>query len=382
MVFNFLTPISEEVLSELENLSQNCVGNNVLLYRGNDFPDLSDVKIAIFGILDNRGFLKKSENYTINHIRTAFYNLFPGNWDFKIADIGDVPVGESVTDTYFVVKNLVEELINANIIPIVIGGSQDMVFPIYRAFDVRNKLINYVSIDSKLDFHGEKKMSADSYLTKMVLDEPSNLFNFANIGFQTYLNSQNEIEIIDTLNFDAYRLGEITLNIHLAEPIIRDASIVSIDMRAIKSTSSGNFSEFIPNGFDGKEICVLSRYAGISENVSCFGIFNQFGSKSESTLISQMIWYFIEGVQHRSYEDVTVNNSNFRKYIVPLDELELIFYKSLITDRWWIELNNNSIKNLSKIDRLMIPCSMDDYQNALNGNVPERWWKLLRKSVL
>lgn len=58
-----------------------------------------------------------------------------------------------------------------------------------------------------------------------------------------------------------------------------------------------------PNGFYGEEICAISRYAGISDKVSSFGIY-EYNSKHDSNyqtahLIAQMIWYFIEGVNYR-----------------------------------------------------------------------------------
>ena len=40
--------------------------------------------------------------------------------------------GSSIEDTYFVVKSLVAELIKKRIIPVVIGGSQDLTYPMYR----------------------------------------------------------------------------------------------------------------------------------------------------------------------------------------------------------------------------------------------------------
>jgi hypothetical protein len=45
---------------------------------------------------------------------------------------------------------------------------------------------------------------------------------------------------------------------------------------------------------------MLSRYAGISDKVSIFGIFNHNNSSQESVLIAQIIWYFIEGFHYRS----------------------------------------------------------------------------------
>lgn len=55
---------------------------------------------------------------------------------------------------------------------------------------------------------------------------------------------------------------------------LRDADLISIDLNSIKSADSGNFISFQPNGFNGKEICSLARYAGISDKVSSFGVFN------------------------------------------------------------------------------------------------------------
>ena len=145
------------------------------------------------------------------------------------------------------------------------------------------------------------------------MDEPNNLFNYTNIGYQTYYNSQEEIDLIEKLFFDAYRLGEISNNIELSEPTLRDADIVSLDLNSVKSSYSGNFVTFTPNGFDGKEICSLSRYAGISDKVSSLGIFNFNNKKEESVLISQIIWYFIEGVNYRSNEYPFGTKENYLK---------------------------------------------------------------------
>ena len=74
----------------------------------------------------------------------------------------------------------------------------------------------------------------------MVIDSPNNLFNYCNIGYQTYYNSQEEIDIIEKLYFDAYRLGEISNNIAL-RACFRDADVVSLDLTAVKSSDSGKF---------------------------------------------------------------------------------------------------------------------------------------------
>jgi arginase family enzyme len=124
--------------------------------------------------------------------------MFPGNWDASIADLGTILAGNSIEDSYFALR--VAEFNKEKIIPIVIGGSQDLTFALYRSFDELEQMVNLVSIDSKFDFGKENDgLSASSYLTKIIIDEPNNLFNYCNIGYQTYHNSQEEIDLVEKL---------------------------------------------------------------------------------------------------------------------------------------------------------------------------------------
>ncbi|TRX22852.1 formimidoylglutamase [Flavobacterium franklandianum] len=382
MEFDFLKPLDSEILQFIEEVSSQQLGSKVIVHTADDFPDLDKIKIAIIGVLENRGESNQTEEIDLSHIRKELYGLFPGNWDASIADLGNILAGNSITDTHFALRKVVSSLIKKKIIPIVIGGSQDLTYALYRAYDELEQMVNLVSIDSKFDFGKESDaVSATSYLTKIIIEEPNNLFNFSNIGYQTYYNSQEEIDLIDKLFFEAYRLGDISNNISIAEPVFRDADIVSIDLTSVKSSDSGNNSPFTPNGFSGKEICALSRYSGISDKVSLLGIFNHNNSNEESVLIAQIIWYFIEGFHYRSNEYPFGSRENYIKYIIPLEE-ELIFYKSNKTDRWWIEIpfisyGNNKLKKSS-----LLPCSYEEYLGACNQDIPERWWKAQRKNIL
>jgi arginase family enzyme len=383
MEFDFLAPIDTEILSFIDGLSSQQLGSKMVLHTHDAFPDLNKIKIAILGVLENRGDKKAISNVDLIPLRKELYGLFPGNWDASIADLGDILAGNSVEDTFFAVKKVVASLIKKKIIPIVIGGSQDLTYALYRAYDDLEQMVNLVAVDSQFDFGKESEaISATSYLTKIIIDEPNNLFNYCNIGYQTYYNSQEEIDLIEKLFFDAYRLGEVSNTISISEPVFRDADLVSIDLNAIKSSDSGNFSSFSPNGFNGKEICSLSRYAGISDKVSSFGIFNHNNSNQESVIISQIIWYFIEGFHYRSNEYPFGSRENYLKYIVPLEEEELVFYKSDKTDRWWIEIPFISNVNNKLKRNTLLPCSYEEYLAACDQELPERWWKAQRKNIL
>jgi hypothetical protein len=97
-------------------------------------------------------------------------------------------------------------------------------------------------------------------------------------------------------------------------------------------------------------------------------------------LIAQIIWYFIEGVNCRIKDDNFTNEKHYQKFNVLVDDDELIFYKSLKTNRWWIEIPflpdvNNKLKK-----HTLLPCMHADYLHALKGEIPERWYKAYRKN--
>ena len=383
MEFDFLSPLDNEIIAFRDELSSQQLGSKIVLHTSQDFPEVTKVSIGIIGVLENRGNSNGNQEIELKTVRQELYQLYPGNWDVSIADFGNILAGNSVEDTYFALKKVVAQLIKNKVIPIVIGGSQDLTYALYRAYDDLEQMVNIVAVDSQFDFGKESDaITASSYLTKIVIEEPNNLFNYCNIGYQTYYNSQEEIDLVEKLFFDGYRLGEIANNIALAEPVFRDGDLVSIDMNSVKSSDSGNFTQFIPNGFNGKEICALSRYAGISDKVSSFGVFNHNDTEQETVLIAQIIWYFIEGYHYRSNEYPFGSRENYLKYIVPIEDEELVFYKSDKTDRWWIEIpftmnGNNKLKR-----NTLLPCSHEEYLAACDQELPERWWKAQRKNTI
>jgi hypothetical protein len=383
MVFDFLQPVDSDLIRYISNLSSQHLGSKVVFHTEYDFPDIEKTGMAVIGVLENRGMGNYLEPVDLTHIRKELYSLFPGNWNVSIADLGDIESGNSVDDTSFALREVIAALLKKNIIPIVIGGSQDLTYALYRAYDKLEQMVNLVTIDSRFDFGKEEEViSANSYMTKIVVDEPNNLFNYSNIGYQTYFNSQEEIDLIEKLFFDAYRLGEVSNNISIAEPVFRDADVVSLDLTSVKSADSGNFTIFTPNGFNGKEICALARYSGISDKVSLFGIFNHNSNAQEAVLAAQVIWYFIEGYHYRSNEYPFGSREQYLKYIVPSEDEELVFFKSNKSDRWWIEIPHISTGNNKLKKNTLLPCSYEEYLAACNQEIPERWWKAQRKNCL
>ena len=386
MNFNFLSPVPDTVLAHNQLLAPLSLGRKIKIHTEQDgIPDLENINIVILGVLENRNDVNYiGEDFNLNEIRKSLYSLFPGSWSTNIADLGDIQKGESIEDTYFALKETLSVLIPKRIIPIIIGGSQDLTYANYRAYDSLMPMVNVVNVDRAFDLgDSSKPIKNNSFVGKIIIDQPYNLFNYATVGYQTYFNSQEEIDLMERLHFESYRLGEVSNDITLVEPVMRDANIVSIDLGVLKAAEVSLRQKVSPNGLDGKEICAVSRYAGISNKVSSFGIYEYKPSTDDeitSMLISQMIWYFIEGVNCRVQDDNFADDKSHQKFITLADSHELIFYKSVKTGRWWIEIPFLSNVNNKLKKHTLLPCTHQDYLDACNDKIPDRWFKAYYKN--
>ena len=386
MAFENLTPISDAVVAHAALFNEQSLFNQIKLHtRQNGMPELQELQIAIIGVRENRG-ASEQEDALIDFapIRKALYRLFPGNWHTLIGDLGDLEPGASLSDTFYALQDIVGQLVKHNVIPLIIGGSQDLTYALYRAFDNLDQMVNLVNVDSCFDLGDSSlPMTHKSFVGKIIVDQPYNLFNYSNVGFQTYYNSQEEIDLMEKLYFGAFRLGNTVSNLSSVEPVMRDADVVSFDLSSMQSEVLGYMHPEHVNGFTGREACAIARYAGLSDRVSVFGIFEYLLSgktETASALVAQLIWYFIEGVNYRIEESLADRGTAFLHYNVPVEDEVLSFYKSTKSERWWIEIPflegvNNKLKR-----HTLLPCTQEDYENACNQEIPERWYKAKRKN--
>lgn len=384
MDFSFLTPVQDRLVEQLELQHSQVIGQSLRIHTATVEPDLKGVKMAIVGVLESRNSVDYiGQDFQLLEIRKAFYKLFPGNWTHNIADLGDIQKGETVEDTYFALIQVLSNLIKDNIIPIIIGGSQDLTYANYRAYDKISSMINIVNVDKSFDLgDSSKPITNESYLGKIILEQPYNLFNYTALGFQTYFNSQEEIDLMEKLYFESFRLGSIIPNISVVEPVLRDADLVTLDINSVKSSEVSPKQKYSPNGFTGREICAISRYAGISNKVSSFGVYEynpSMDDEATAMLVAQVLWYFIEGVNCRVKDDDFKDLNSYLKFTVLVESEELVFFKSKKTERWWIEIPFLEYSNTKSKQHPLLACTYGDYVSATSGIIPERWYKAYKK---
>ena len=379
MINGYLCPLSEDLIEFKSNLSRGTLGSNITLYNS-EKTDYSSIDIAIVGLNEYRNSDEISdESLNLENFRREFYSLFYGNWSANILDLGDVISGKSYSDTYYAVNSIHQDLINQNIVVIFIGGGQDFTFPIYQSLSKKHNKVNISSVDNKFDFGKIKKQfSSSSYMSEIIMDKKNSLNHFCNLGYQTFLNSQEEIDLLNKFNFESHRLGEITENIKIVEPVLRETNLLTVDFKSIKS-SELNFVHNYSNGFESSQFCSVLRYAGMSNSINSVGLFELLNSSISSALLSQSIWYFIEGYCLRIKEDP--NSSNFKGYTynVFCEGTNLKFYNSELSQKWWVEfINEIETKNIS----LLLPCNKRDYLMACDGTFSDRLIMFLKRELI
>ena len=381
MSLELLQPVDYEFLQGGSILPKQILGKNILIHTKNSgLPELNGLQIVIIGLSETRNSFFVNDIYKINNFRKVFYELYPGNWSLKIADLGDLPNGANVNDTYFAIKEIGYHLKQMNIIPIFIGGSHDLIFPLYQVYQDFKQLVNMVSVDRSFDFSQEDELiSGRSYMSKIIMEKPNVLNNYTNIGYQSYYCAIEEKDLMDKLYFDGIRLGQLLDNIKLSEPVFRDADIVGFDMKCLSWDALADPLKGQPNGIDSRSICALSRYAGISDRVSFFGIYEISSTPMMDQLLAQIVWYFIEGVYYR-FNEYPINIDNeFLKYSVTLSNQTIIFYKSKKSNRWWMELTNDSYLDNKTKTTTLLACTKEDYDSAILDIIPQRWYNAIKR---
>ena len=374
MLENWLFPVELKKIDCFEQLSDIHFGKLIDIYAiglekvSPAIPNLSKVSIVIIGIGATDA----------NSVRNALYSMSFPFQHLSIVDLGNV----RKEDTSFLIP-FIEELLLGNICPIIIGHSATFTLPQFQAYRVRKNPINLCLIDEKIRF--TPKLKTDNYfLHHILVEKQASLFHCSVIGYQYHFTSSDTIDYFENRHFEHIRLGRVRANIEEMEPIIRDADMLSFNIASIRYSEAPGHVQPSPSGFFVEEACQLSRYAGMSDKITSAGYYG-FRLKEDKTgqtaqVVSQLIWYFIDGFYHRKLDYPASSGINhLTEYLVYLKDLDYkaAFWKSGKSGRWWMEIPFKSKKKHER--HRLIPCSYVDYQSACEGELPERLINALKR---
>ncbi len=368
-LIDFLHPINIRELNEENNYTDGQLAKHIAIFES-VLPDLQDIDIILVGTGEMRGSgIFNGESNSADTIRKQLYQLHYWHTDVTIADIGNIKTGESLQDSYAAIKTVLSELLRLKKTVIILGGSHDITLAQYEAYKSLGQVVEATCIDAMIDLIGESTYRNENFLLEMLTGEPNLVKHYNHIAFQSYFVHPRMLETMDKLRFDCYRVGLVKEDMDEMEPVIRNTHLLSFDISAIKN-SDAPASINCPNGLTGEEACMLTRYAGMSDKLSSFGIYgyNPYLDINDLTAkqIAQMLWYFIDGKSRSKKESLLEERDNFNEYHTVFAEVDTVFLQSKRTQRWWMQLP----------DKKFISCSYNDYLNASSDIIPERWLRI------
>lgn len=350
------------------------------LIRGYNSEDKNweTAHMAIIGIPDGRNSPgNEGSSEAVASIREQLYQLQVHKKDINIVDLGDLRIGKSPADTLAAIEFISAELVKESVIPIWIGGSMSNCLGQYTSFKDLSRNVECSVVSPKIEVEG------DGYIRKISLFEPNVLFNLNVLGYQSHFVNNESVMTLHKMYFNTVRLGMLRAQIQEIEPVLRNTDIFAFDMSAIKHSDAPGNAYSNPNGLLAAEACQLCYYAGVSEKMRSFGLYECNPSldvrDQTSKLASQMIWYFVDGYYHRK-GDLPGLHGEFVKYRCTMEDKspDIIFFKSKRTNRWWMEIPDpKSFGNTGR--NIQIPCSYADYELATRGEMPDRFWEALQK---
>lgn len=375
---DYLDPVSIEKPLWSHIAEPSTLAHNLTISTASKpLSNISGYKLAIIGVPDDRRSPNKGASQGPDRIRESLYLLsrLPGK--NKIADLGNLKQGPRFGDTLAALFDVIQYLVNEECQVLILGGTSAIISAIDNALSASNSSYNWSNVDSRIDFVAEKNdPDSFNYLSDILNNKKSSLKRYTGVGYQTYINDQQVINRMRKLNHDLIRIGEARSEIGETEPLFRDSDLITFDISAVRQSDAPGTFASSPNGFYTEEICLLARYAGLSDKLKIFGLFEVnpvLDSRYQtSSLAAQILWFMLEGVSQRTPEAGLIGkdrNGRFVQYHVSINDLEeeLLFVKSTVTDRWWLEIKSTKDKPW------YIACSHKDYLKANDGEIPGRW---------
>lgn len=377
------SPIDESVYANIT--SPTSFYKNIKIFS-DKMPDFREAHMAIIGVKEERGNLDNvGAAQAADEVRRKLYTLKRGNGAYKIADLGNLNIGHDLNETYTRISEVCRMLLENNVLPIVIGGTHDLDYGQYCAYETLEKLVSFLNVDAFLDLEDHENAPENRrHIHRILLHEPNYLFGYTHLAYQSYLIDPMSVSVLEKLYFEAFRIGLMRTNMQEIEPAIRNADLLSFDVTAIRSADAPGNANAQPFGLTAEEACQICWYAGQNEKLSSIGFYEynpRWDDEHNKTasVIATMIWYFIEGYYFRKNEQ-NFRSNDFLKYTVsmPVEPETLSFYKSKFSEKWWMEVPNPL--STGKYSRnTIVPCSYSDYQTAVKGEVPERYIHTLAK---
>lgn len=202
------SPVDESIYHEI--VSTTSFYRNIRIF-GEKMPDYRDAHIAIIGVKEERGNLDNvGTAQAADEVRKKLYNLKRGTGAYKIVDLGNLNIGHDLNETCTRISEVCRMLLENNVLPIIIGGTHDLDYGQYCAYETLEKLVSFLNVDAFLDLEDHERSPENrKHIHKILLHEPNYLFSYTHLAYQSYLIDPLSVSVLEKLYFEAFRIGQM-----------------------------------------------------------------------------------------------------------------------------------------------------------------------------
>lgn len=231
-----------------------------------------------------------------------------------VFDFGNVKVGKTLEETHETLAEVVRTLVNAGIVPIVLGGGHDIAYPNFVGFSDGKKSVGVINLDTHLDYQKPipKRTSGTSF--RQMLDQhmsPLNAMNLVEIGIQSFANASDHYsELIERgatiFSLRDVRVDGISKVLELAYELATsstDSLYMSFDLDAVHSADAPGVSAPLPTGLTPEEFLTAALFAGKRRKTKLIDIvemnpkYDVDGRTAKLAALAMM--YFLTGIANR-----------------------------------------------------------------------------------
>ena len=343
-----------------------CLGEQI--HRLHDQNLLEDYLTVFIGLPD------ADQKYaSANAIRERLYRLSPVFETNRLLELGNLQNPNQQLLTNELLGMVVQYFLDRGIFVLLIAGAHTFELGHYMAYQGLEKQVTLLTVDNRIDLSLSPQQA---HLDSLFANHPNYLFHYIHLGYQSYLVRKQVLAFLEEQRFEAIRLGNIRENLLHIEPALRSANFLSFDAAALNKQYAPGAKGAEIFGLTGEEACQMSWYAGLSSRLQSAGLhgyelLDDDPQRTTAMTLATMIWYLIEGIAGRKHQ-LRFEPQEYTRYnvAVPGADHTIIFYKSLLAERWWMEV---PFDKDAWAYQAMVPCSYSDYLTAQRGELPPRW---------
>ena len=268
------------------------------------------------GTVRNKG--RAGSSFGPDEIRRAFYKLTPTksfalkDGVTKLFDAGNVKREMRLEDALAHLESVVTHMLKSGLVPVVLGGSNDLSYPDFRACKKSLGRCGAINIDSHLDMRDYSDGINSGTPYRMLIDERSlNGRDFVEYGIQEFANSRDHlayareagVQVYTITQIHAQKNNEAFMAAYRVVSAEAEGVYVSIDIDSVRACDAPGVSAPSPSGLTVDEILECAYLAGTEEKTKMIDVC-EFNPKYDidahtAKLAAMIVSNFLAGLSNR-----------------------------------------------------------------------------------